>query len=112
MVPYDVPVVAHDMILRFMGVDFNKLGGGTATRVMSAVGDNAKKIGTVDAGVGSGNTEGGSGSGGSGSGGTTTPEQDKAMWEGALVIFTAHDYKFTNSSSFPLQHTTTPAQQL
>ena len=80
MVPYDVPVVAHDMILRFMGVDFARLGGGSATLVPSAVGNNLKPISGVVEGGGSGN----SGSGGAESGPKTTPEQDKAMWEGTL----------------------------
>ncbi|KAG8679918.1 Cell death protease [Ceratobasidium sp. 394] len=75
MVPYDVPVVAHDMILRFMNVDFKLLGGGTGTTVVSAVGNNVKQVGAIEGG-GGGNTEAGSGTGGK-----TTPEQDKAMWE-------------------------------
>lgn len=84
MVPYDVPVVAHDMILRFMGVDFARLGGGSATIIPSAVGNNLKPI--------SGAVEGGSGSGATEDGPKTTPEQDKAMWEGALSLrrFLAH----------------------
>lgn len=83
MVPYDVPVVAHDMMLRFMGVDFSRLAGGSATLVPSAVGNNLKPIsGSVESG---GN--GSSGSGGASEGGPkTTPEQDKAMWEGALGL--------------------------
>ncbi|KAG8747077.1 Cell death protease [Ceratobasidium sp. 414] len=77
MVPYDVPVVAHDMILRFMDVDFKLLGGGTGTTVVSAVGNNVKQVGAIEGGGGGGgNTEGGSGTGGK-----ATPEQDKAMWE-------------------------------
>ncbi|KAG9086035.1 Cell death protease [Ceratobasidium sp. 370] len=75
MVPYDVPVAAHDMILRFMDVDFKLLGGGTGTTVASAIGNNIKQVGAIEGG-GGGNTEGGSGTGGK-----ATPEQDKAMWE-------------------------------
>ena len=41
MVPYDVPHVAHDMILRFMHVNFSALADGTA-RIPSSVGADAK----------------------------------------------------------------------
>lgn len=41
MVGFDVPVIAHDMMLRFMNVDFTKLTGGSM-RIPSAVGDNVK----------------------------------------------------------------------
>jgi len=72
MVPYDAPHVAHDMILRFMGVNFSAIADGSA-RIPSSVGDDVKPVfvpqneptlppaGTVQ-----------------------TPEQDKAMWEGNL----------------------------
>ncbi|QRV72368.1 Serine carboxypeptidase [Ceratobasidium sp. AG-Ba] len=74
MVPYDVPVVAHDMILRFMDVDFKLLGGGTGATVVSSVGDSVKQVGAVDGttpkptDTTSGPQKGSS-------------EQDKAMWE-------------------------------
>ncbi|CDZ97043.1 kex1 protein [Phaffia rhodozyma] len=47
MVPYDLPTVAHDMMLRFMNVDFTQLVDGTPGWV-SQVGDDVK----VTAGVG------------------------------------------------------------
>jgi hypothetical protein len=79
MVPYDVPLAAHDMILRFMQVDFAKLSGGSATLVSSKVGDEVKPI---SAGLedGKNTTDGATGSG------KTNTEQDKAMWEGAFVM--------------------------
>jgi carboxypeptidase D len=75
MVGFDVPHVAHDMMLRFMGVDFSKIADGSA-RIPSAVGDDKKVMwseqsadkGKQDA-VSSGKT----------------PEQDKAMWEGVYI---------------------------
>ncbi|EIN10934.1 alpha/beta-hydrolase [Punctularia strigosozonata HHB-11173 SS5] len=41
MVGYDVPHVAHDMILRFMGIDFSKITDGSA-KIPSAVGEDKK----------------------------------------------------------------------
>lgn len=75
MVPYDLPHVTHDMILRFMGVDFSALTGGSA-QIASNVGvdfkpsfqpvvnENKLQSGTTVPGI------------------AKTPEQDKAMWEG------------------------------
>lgn len=75
MVPYDLPHVTHDMILRFMGVDFSALTGGSA-QIASNVGvdfkpsfqpvedENKPQSGTTVPGI------------------AKTPEQDKAMWEG------------------------------
>lgn len=40
MVGFDVPHVAHDMMLRFMGVDFTRIREGTAGKIESSVGDN------------------------------------------------------------------------
>ena len=40
MVGFDVPVVSHDMMLRFMGVDFNRVREGTAGKIESSVGNN------------------------------------------------------------------------
>lgn len=76
MAPYDLPDVAHDMILRFMGVNFSAIVDGSA-RIPSSVGDDVKPVlvdspndkeapATVPVGK--------------------TPEQDKAMWEGQLHI--------------------------
>ncbi|KAI0732852.1 alpha/beta-hydrolase [Fomitopsis betulina] len=69
MVGFDVPHVTHDMILRFMGVNFSMILDGSA-RIPSAVGDDSKpipellnKIPTASAMP------------------SETPEQDKAKWE-------------------------------
>ncbi|KAF8592582.1 alpha/beta-hydrolase [Ramaria rubella] len=74
MVPWDVPHVTHDMILRFMGVDFSTITGGSA-QIPSNVGvdfkpsfqpiidQNKPQTGTTVPGI------------------AKTPEQDKAMWE-------------------------------
>lgn len=43
MVPYDVPDIAHDMILRFMGMNFSAIVDGSA-RIPSAVGDDTKPM--------------------------------------------------------------------
>jgi len=69
MAPFDVPHVTHDMILRFMGVNFTAITDGSA-RIPSALGNDAKPLfiteheakpsAVVPA---------------------KTPEQDKAMWE-------------------------------
>ncbi|GAB1523704.1 Cell death protease [Rhizoctonia solani] len=74
MVPYDVPLAAHDMILRFMEVDFAKLSGGSATLVSSKVGDEVKPI---SAGLEPGKNATDEGT----DKGKTNTEQDKAMWE-------------------------------
>lgn len=70
MVGFDVPHISHDMILRFMGVNFSMILDGSA-RIPSAVGDDSKpipellnKIPTASATP------------------SETPEQDKAKWEG------------------------------
>ncbi|EPS98740.1 hypothetical protein FOMPIDRAFT_1037314 [Fomitopsis schrenkii] len=69
MVGFDVPHISHDMILRFMGVNFSMILDGSA-RIPSAVGDDSKpipellnKIPTASATP------------------SETPEQDKAKWE-------------------------------
>ncbi|KAH7912950.1 Alpha/Beta hydrolase protein [Hygrophoropsis aurantiaca] len=43
MAPYDVPDVAHDMILRFMGMNFSAIVEGSA-RIPSSVGDDVKPV--------------------------------------------------------------------
>ncbi|KIM29383.1 hypothetical protein M408DRAFT_112444 [Serendipita vermifera MAFF 305830] len=40
MVGFDLPHVAHDMMLRFMGVDFSRIREGTAAKIESSVGEN------------------------------------------------------------------------
>ncbi|KAI9574319.1 Alpha/Beta hydrolase protein [Boletus coccyginus] len=68
MVPYDVPDVAHDMILRFMGVDFSAILEGSA-HIPSSVGDDVKPIFMDDENPVSSKPPG------------TTPEQTKAQWD-------------------------------
>ena len=74
MVPYDLPDISHDMILRFMGVNFSAIADGSA-RIPSKVGDDIKPVpvlldgdekddSTIPVPAGK------------------TPEQDKAMLEG------------------------------
>ena len=69
MAGYDVPHVTHDMILRFMGVNFTALTDGSV-RIPSAVGADSKPLPAVL------DEQPSQGSG-------KTPEQDKARWEGA-----------------------------
>jgi len=71
MVPYDLPHVAHDMILRFMGMNFSSILDGSA-RIPSNIGDMPKPSfneGTANEATPS-------------SGNGKTPEQETAMWEG------------------------------
>lgn len=75
MVPYDVPDVAHDMILRFMGVDFSAILEGSA-RIPSSVGDDVKPIFMDDENlpVSSNPPE-------------KSPEETKAQWDGERSLF-------------------------
>ncbi|EJD01360.1 KEX1 protein [Fomitiporia mediterranea MF3/22] len=73
MVPYDVPLIAHDMILRFMGVNFSAIADGSA-RIPSKVGDEEKPVPVVLEGEEDGDSKIPVPPG-------KTPEQDKAMWE-------------------------------
>ncbi|KAH9943181.1 alpha/beta-hydrolase [Epithele typhae] len=69
MVGFDVPHVSHDMILRFMGVNFSAITDGSA-RISSSVGDDSKPVhAIIDDTTASPPVS------------TKTPEQDKAMWE-------------------------------
>ena len=72
MVPFDLPHVAHDMILRFMGVNFSAITDGTAL-IPSKVGDEEKPIPVILEGQDDSKVPVTPGK---------TPEQDKAMWEG------------------------------
>ncbi|KAI0691379.1 alpha/beta-hydrolase [Cytidiella melzeri] len=84
MAGFDVPHVTHDMILRFMGVNFTAIASpeGSA-RLPSALGDDVKPIpGAFDASPTSPPTS------------VKPPQQEKAMWEAyynagsaALVLF-------------------------
>ncbi|KAL6309774.1 alpha/beta-hydrolase [Sparassis latifolia] len=67
MAGFDVPHVSHDMILRFMGVNFSAVTDGSA-RIPSSVGEDVKPIPAL---LDSTPTPTAS----------KTPEQDKAMWE-------------------------------
>ncbi|KAH9045309.1 alpha/beta-hydrolase [Lactarius pseudohatsudake] len=70
MAGYDQPHATHDMMLRFMGMNFSAIADGTA-RIPSSVGDDVKPsfIESKPASATSTPTT------------TKTPEQDKAMWE-------------------------------
>ena len=67
MVPFDVPHVAHDMILRFMGMDFSQIFEGSA-RIPSAVGADTKPLFTDQTALPIPTS-------------TKSPQQDKAKWE-------------------------------
>ncbi|KIY70377.1 alpha/beta-hydrolase [Cylindrobasidium torrendii FP15055 ss-10] len=68
MVPFDLPHTSHDMILRFMGMDFSKILEGSA-RIASSVGDNVKPVFIDQSDTAALPTS------------TKSPQQDKAMWE-------------------------------
>jgi len=70
MAPYDIPTVAHDMILRFMGMNFSAIMGGSAA-IPSSIGDTDTKP------IFQGGTEHSGGNLPTGK----TPEQNKAKWE-------------------------------
>ncbi|EGO27752.1 carboxypeptidase KEX1 [Serpula lacrymans var. lacrymans S7.9] len=67
MAPYDVPNVAHDMILRFMGMNFSAIVDGSA-HIPSTVGEDVKPVFNADLPVPTTPTG-------------KTPEQNQAMWE-------------------------------
>lgn len=70
MAPFDVPHVTHDMMLRFMGVNFSAIVDGSA-KIPSSIGTDVKPIfGKTDAQSTSAVMP------------AKTPQQDKAMWEG------------------------------
>jgi len=69
MAGYDVPHVTHDMILRFMGVNFSAITEGSA-KIPSSVGNDNKPMPIML-------DEKPSSTGGP----SKSPEQDKAMWE-------------------------------
>ena len=71
MAPFDVPHVTHDMILRFMGVNFSAIVDGSA-RIPSSIGTKTKPV-FIATSTGKSTNLPVSGK---------TPEQDKAMWEG------------------------------
>jgi hypothetical protein len=76
MAPYDVPHVAHDMILRFMGTNFSAIVDGSAN-IPSSIGDNdTKPIFQKETDPSATNTPGSG----------KTPQQNKAMWEGTYFV--------------------------
>ncbi|KAJ3993693.1 Alpha/Beta hydrolase protein [Lentinula boryana] len=69
MAPFDVPHITHDMILRFMGVDFASILEGSA-KIPSSVGSETKPMYVkAEAATATSVPTG------------KTPQQDKAMWE-------------------------------
>ncbi|KAG6850190.1 hypothetical protein H0H93_016618 [Arthromyces matolae] len=70
MAPYDLPHVAHDMILRFMGFNFSAVFDGSG-RIPSSLGDIKKPVIVEEAETKPTTAPVSS----------KTPEQDKAMWE-------------------------------
>ena len=74
MAPWDVPHVAHDMILRFMGFNFSAALEGSA-RIPSSVGSESKPV-FIETSKPTPSSVPGAGK---------SPEQDKAMWEGEFL---------------------------
>ncbi|KAJ7682213.1 Alpha/Beta hydrolase protein [Mycena polygramma] len=72
MAPFDLPHVSHDMILRFMGVNFSAIVGGSA-QIPSSIGDTAKPH-FLDVDAPATTTPAVSDTG-------KSPQQAKAMWE-------------------------------
>lgn len=86
MAGYDQLNATHDMMLRFMGMNFSAITDGTA-RIPSSVGDDEKPsfIESKPASAAPMPST------------TKTPEQDKAMWEGT----TKKSFQFENLISQP-----------
>lgn len=75
MAPFDVPHVTHDMMLRFMGVNFSSIVDGSA-KIPSSIGTAVKPIfGETDPLSTSVVMP------------AKTPQQDKAMWEGMWFFY-------------------------
>jgi carboxypeptidase D len=74
MAPFDIPHITHDMMLRFMEVNFTALVDGSA-RIPSAIGTDAKPIFMEDHETKPGAPVS-----------AKTPQQDKAMWEGWSIL--------------------------
>jgi len=72
MAPYDIPTAAHDMILRFMGMNFSAITAGTAM-IPSSIDGEAKPV--PQKGTEQPTTSP-----------AETPEQDKAKWEGMSIV--------------------------
>jgi len=74
MAPFDLPHVTHDMMLRFMGVNFAAIVDGSA-KIPSTIGNIAKPIFVEEQDAPPPQVP------------AKTPEQDKAMWEGLCFLF-------------------------
>ena len=75
MAGYDQLHATHDMILRFMGMNFSAITDGTA-RIPSSVGNNAKPAFIEEEPASAAPPRPTA----------KTPEQDKAMWEGTISL--------------------------
>lgn len=93
MAPFDVPHVTHDMLLRFMGVNFTAIVEGSA-KIPSTIGNIAKPI-FVEENEATPQPVAPA----------KTPQQDKAMWEGRLLYATTKSYN--ELMILTLQRTTT-----
>lgn len=89
MAPYDFPHVAHDMILRFMGVNFSAIVDGSA-RIPSSIGSDVKPV-FLETDKQSMPNESIS----------KSPQQDKAMWEGMLYFDAARFWRVDTDPFFP-----------
>lgn len=76
MAGFDVPHITHDMILRFMGVNFSAITEGSA-KIPSSLGDEKKPVPILEAERKESSVPVPVGK---------TPEQDKAMWEGTFLF--------------------------
>lgn len=72
MAPYDIPYPAHDMILRFMGMNFSAITTGSAMTPSRVGNSKAKPVFQEVSGAAPSETPA-----------SSTPQKDKAMWEGA-----------------------------
>lgn len=96
MVGFDAPHITHDMILRFMGMNFSAITAGSA-RIPSTVGKDVKPLPALLEATPSASPSP-----------AKTPEQDKAMWEGVYLCFSR--LLSLLSDALYVQHTTTPAR--
>ena len=80
MAPFDLPHVTHDMMLRFMGVNFTAIVDGSA-KIPSTIGTIAKPIFVEEQNAPPTTVP------------AKTPEQDKAMWEGLCFFFSSQRYQ-------------------
>ena len=87
MAGFDVPHITHDMILRFMGVNFSSITDGSA-RIPSSLGDEKKPVPILEAEKKPSSVPVPVGK---------TPEQDKAMWEGMLFVVFIRSCVFSSS---------------